>query len=1397
LTVKSKALEINLANYSVDVRIDEKYSILQKIMTRYFGILDRLNTFLKELSHPYKNWSFIVRENRTFCLDYFYLLKEHPDGDQAARIYIDIFLEAINQTISPEVHSDAADNLLLFMQKILKDSEDAFLKFKPVLDYSLDSILEFDKNKFSLFVQSYYQPGTIAEWLLNNNKKSKIEYSAVNRFLKRHLTTSFSYWLSQEDPVEWMNNEAETALDHPKVPSLFEHISHVKIYQWKSDVEKLKDEAFDSMDTLKQLIRFPTYGYFVDTYRNTPNSLYEIYSDKRMGNQNKLFFLFLIMNTPGLITIHEESLRELNRTLTWLIAHGDHKQDQHLIHKTFSIINDQIFKYPVTVLNCVLNVGEAVYRTDNSELINFFIDQLISQGFQSPMIGGVGNDWKIQVNNAHIQNIRTWLKIINNKPQWSSRLISAMIIYLSVCGVFIRDTDLFPRDITLFLNSNIGPIYNLAKQLLRLLPAFFNDIGAEGKLRDISTNMDEIYHRKDALMHFLRKQSHVESSNRIVDFFEAALLFWNTKDIKHLEPFVPPDIIKQINISGSYVNGMHQIVSHLFSREIVHSRDLLSLSDEEIDARIKEVTGVSHNDIERARLAFSFYKLLNSKYNFDYAEFESYISHLNVEAFPDLDKLKEAILESNLRNKTHKLLNYLDRLRLLILSKDNFEIRENIYKKRHFTVDIPSMYGTYHELKFDAMGLSLRVESLVNVLFEELINQIDLNLLTKATFIDIFDLLLLFNRAMKIDGIRSVELDQQLDLLAHSLEIREFSYTQYVDLFKGFTNAVSNIINDHFHNIHESNLSKILSTVPLDQILPKYRSDVSDDRERLAYRISEIFFRDRIATSLGLQQLDIFLSRILAKLFQQSENLSDEQLNQLLNYDHKRIMTIINPKKSKLFGIIDLGNKGLNLIKLQSYGYPIPPGFIVTTEVFRNRNIINTYPPAEENLRDRISKKLSQLETITGKAYGNPKNPLLLSVRSGSSISQPGMMDSFLNVGNNEEIVIGIASKTNNPWFAWDNYRRFLQGYGMSFGLNRDDFDSIMNEFKEKFGKPFKRKFSGDQMRQVALAYKSLICDHGIEIVHSPFEQLYLAVQKVLESWESSRAKSYRRIIGISDDWGTAVTIQAMVFGNLSPQSGSGVFFTHSPRLPGDTMKLWGDFTIGNQGEDVVSGLVKTLPISDIQKKYEIRESDITLETTFPNIYKALNDIAMELIYEKRLTPQEIEFTFESPDAKDLYLLQTRDMAIRDRKKTKSFDINELLKAESYLGHGIGVSGGAISGRIVFDLQDIDGWRKKEPDTVLILVRGDTVPDDIVEISAADGLLTARGGVTSHAALVAHRLEKTCVVGCGNLSCDEKNKTCLFNEVQLKSGDTISMDGQEGSVYKGYIKTGQSIQLYK
>ena len=1387
--VQSKAFEVNIASYYVDVTIDEKYSVLQEVMSKYYGIMEGFNTFLKELSHPYKNWQFIVQEARVYSLDYFHLLKNHPKGPEAARLFVDIFTQAIKAKIDSEVRDNAADNILLFIQKVIKEAEADFKRFKPIIDDAFDRIRNYEGDDFFLFVKSFYQIRKLAQALLNYSTEMNEDCESINQLLVKYYGCIYGYWLNEKDPWEWFKDEADR-IDRPEnLKKVFENISHDKINLYKAELEKITASGgITSEMVLKKLADLPDYNQFLETYREIPQSLVNESRSIDQGNQWRLIFLFHIMNISGLAMIHEETLRDITRTLSWLIAPESHLNIENLIHKTFSILKARNREYPATTLNCILNMGKGVYKTDDSDLVKLFIEYVIDLGFQSPGISGVGNDWQIKVNPAHILNIRTWLELIELNPMWSTRLLSYLIIHLSICGVFIKDIDLFPRDVTRLLNSGIEPVYNLVKQLCSLFPVYFNVIGAEGKLRDISTKIDEISGRRDLLIHFLRKQSHVESSNRIIDFMEAIFNFWETKEKGILEAFVPPNIYTEINTEGRYIDGVHKVITRFKEKGISLPDALITLQEDEIKSIVEGVTGVSKQDLERVNLTITLYKLLDQKYNLNFIEMDNYLAQLQAEAFPDLSKLHDALKESDLIKKIYNLLDYLEELKKIILSEQTYEIKEDIYKKRHIAIDIPSMYGSYRERKFDSLGLTFRIKSLVNVLFEELVDNTGLSLITKATFYQIYRRLNLFYKALQLDGIPSVEIERQLDMLAQSLEARELTFTQYLDIFKGFALAVRNIINDYFNNIHGENLGQILSQIPREEILPKYLPlSGTIDHEKLKHRVSEIFFRDRIAFSLGLQQLDLFLSRILNTLFQQANKLPKDKLHQLLLYDPKRSMTSMDKIPRLVSGIIYLGSKGLNLVKLKNFGMPVPPGFIITTEAFRCREIIDGYSPAKQNFKEQIIHQISDIEKISGKTFGDPKNPLLFSVRSGSAISQPGMMDTFLNVGMNEKIATGIAQQTGNAWFAWDSYRRFLQCYGMASGLERDDFDAVISELKRRAGVQFKKQLTGPQMRKVALTYKSLIINSGIDVIDDSFEQLYFTIKKVFSSWESPKARTYRKIMGISNDWGTAATIQEMVFGNVSQQSGTGIFFTHNPRWSEDSLRLWGDFTIGNQGEDVASGLVNTLPISIIQQDIEMRETDITLESHFAEIYKALKDLANELIHVRGWGPQEMEFTFESPRAEDLFLMQTRDMAIRERKKVLTFDLDDITK-EKLLGHGVGVSGGAMSGRIVFDLKEIEQWKSKEPETSLILVRGDTVPDDIREIYAADGLLTARGGVTSHAAVVAYRLEKTCIVGCGNLVCNEKEKNCRFDNAEFKSGDYLSIDGREGSVYRDLIR---------
>ncbi len=1384
----SKALEVNIACSRVDVTVDRRYLVLEEILTNYEGARKGLKALLEEICHPYRNWAFIVKEARSYALNYFHLLVSHDKAPEAVRIYVDIFLQALESSTEEEVRKNAVDNLLFFIQKILKDSGPELERFLPVLQDKFEKIASYPPEMFGLFASSFYQLNRLAGLYLQHVGRNR-DFSSLNKLLTKYYEFTYFYWLHEADPLEWFSKESGIDASADGVREVFLPISHEQIRSYLSRLEDIKnDHDPSSPETLKEMLSLPGYGQIVSAYKRIPSALANLWKKDGQGRLLKLIFLLQIMSIEGLSSLYEDTLREINRTMGLLISSEDLPVIYKYLDKTFEILRTSSSKYAGIALNCVLNMGRAVYKTDESDLVDFFIQAVVSLGFQAPRITGVGDDWQVRSNPFHIQNIRTWMELIELKPKWSKKLLSSLIICLALTGVFIKDTDLFPRDITRFLDSDFSPVYNLAKQLMRLFPTYFNDIGAEGKLRDISTRIDEVCLRKDPLVHFLRKQSHVESSNQTIALMEGMLEFWRTKKKDTVKAFVPPNIFTQIQEQGPYIDGVHKLLNAVLEREAVNGiQDLLEIDETSIREKLGGIPGTSQIDYDRIELAITFYKLLFQKYHFAFTEMDSYLAQLQAAGIPDLGELRDALTEKSKQKKLGGLLAYLEKLKKIILAPRGFEIKEDIYRKRHFTVDIPSMYGSYHELKFDALGLTFRIESLVNVLFEELIEQLDLEFITRETMSHIYEFLILFDKGLRLEGIESLEVAKQLDLLAHSLKIRGFSSTQFVDIFRGLSLAVSNIVHDYFNNVHQNNLINIISQIPKEDLLPKFRPKDDEDPERFAHRVSEIFLRDRIASSLGLQQMDVFVSRILNTLYEQAQRLPKEKVHKLLSYDPKKALTPLYPVNQNVVDLIHLGNKALNLVRLKGLGLPVPPGFVITTEVFRCRDVVEKYPPARKNLEQQVARELAKIESLTGKYFGNPKNPLLLSVRSGSSISQPGMMNTFLDVGINKEIVQGLVRITGNPWFAWDTYRRFLQSYGMAFGMERDLFDAIISDFKYRLGLPLKREFSGDQMKDVALTYEQLIKDHGIELEVEPFSQLMIAVSKVFDSWNAPKAVTYRRIMGISDDWGTAVTVQAMVFGNYSNKSGSGVFFTHNPRWSGDMLVLWGDYTLGNQGEDVVSGLVKTQPISVKQAEAENRNPEESLERRFPDIFKNLRQWAKELIYERRWSPQEMEFTFEGPTAEDLYILQTRDMVMRERKKVYSFDLAQDGKVE-FLGHGIGVSGGAMTGRAVFSLEEIRYWREKEPGTSLILIRGDTVPDDIKEIYEADGLLTARGGSTSHAAIVAHRLGKTCVVGCANLICMEKERSCSLSGRKVDSGDWISIDGNEGSVYLGLMK---------
>ncbi|MGB9780775.1 pyruvate, phosphate dikinase [Caldanaerobacter sp.] len=493
-----------------------------------------------------------------------------------------------------------------------------------------------------------------------------------------------------------------------------------------------------------------------------------------------------------------------------------------------------------------------------------------------------------------------------------------------------------------------------------------------------------------------------------------------------------------------------------------------------------------------------------------------------------------------------------------------------------------------------------------------------------------------------------------------------------------------------------------------------------------------------------------------------------------------------------------LGGKGANLAEMTRLGLPVPPGFTVTTEACtRYYQDGETIAP---EIVEQIYEYMKKLEEVTGKKFGDPNNPLLVSVRSGARVSMPGMMDTILNLGLNDETVEGLARATNNERFAYDSYRRFIQMFSdVVMGIDKNKFEAILDEIKEKRGAKFDTDLTAEDLKEVVKRFKELYKqEKGEEFPQDPQVQLLEAVKAVFRSWNNPRAIVYRRLNDIPGDWGTAVNVQSMVFGNMGNDSGTGVAFTRNPAT--GEKALFGEFLMNAQGEDVVAGIRTPQPIS-------------TLKETMPEVYNQFVEIAEKL--EKHYKDmQDIEFTIERGK---LYMLQTRSgkrtaqAAIKIAvdlvreglidEKTAVLRVDpkqldqllhptfepEALKAAKPVAKGLPASPGAASGKVYFTADEAVAAAKAGEK--VILVRTETSPDDIEGMASAEGILTTRGGMTSHAAVVARGMGTPCVVGCGDARIDEQAKVMRIGDIVVHEGDYISIDGSTGNVYIGEIKT--------
>lgn len=1351
--IKSQALEANLRiTKNVEVIIPDEHQWFLSLSEKHWGINQRAKEFIFELNHPYSNRSVVIGLLTSISLSDFAFYFGLPERERYGNLMLGIFDQLIREDLSDEYSRQI---IYLYCEFFIKNHQ------------SLESIPELVTRFFRIYEESI-GPKTF-HYLVNIPVVKSCFLIAgqipamqekVFGLAKELALLNIDFWNDTNNPARW------DEMHHHEIGGSCKEL----IAGFNREYGLIRNKIMQTrdLDTEQVLKYIFTFSESIEQLRKCISRFEQV--------SEQIAYLFYLLNLPGAKYNEYYLLLDLNKIIRKFSTDLGETECIRAINELFQIFEKLKNGHLNTLLDTIVILGKEIIATQNEKLIQHLQKKIIRFGFCPPGLNYVSKDLEVKINPLHIKNIRSWLELIEQNPEKMQMLLYALIINLKTGGIFIFDTDLFQKDVTRLLNSEIAGLYKPLKQLLRTFPVYFNEIGAEGLLRTVSTQIDEITHRNDKLIHFLRKQVHTEGNNSHIDITRRIILFWTTGDPVHIREVIPQNIIEQVDVKGEYVQGVHQVISYLCRSTGQDTGGVYDLDPGSLE-KVFENTSFSRNDVTRVKLIIELYQLLKEKYLLDSTDIIKAIRRHNIFTDSETEDFEKSLHEGEAIESLKKIYGFMVRLNEIIFDKQVSEGWENIYYKRHVAFGIPSMYGEYHEPKFEAIGLTFRLEKVASTLVIRIISRINTEYYNARTLNEISEIIGLICEGLRLDGVYDQGFDSNLKMFRYSLTSGSFNIRQYINIFRFMQNSIKEIINKFFIRPY-SDLLEII--VPQQQ---ENRKLSGNKLKTFVLQQSEMFYRDLISSAFLIQVLDNFIGDILTNMRKQSETLSDSEIQNIMTYNPETIISPLYEKTPRLDNQVFLGSKAYYLKKLYLHHFPVPPGFVITTEVFRRLNSILKIPSLTLEIDQAIRKNIAELERLTGKQYGNSQNPLLLSVRSGAAISMPGAMNTFLNVGLNDEITESLSEQDNFGWTSWDCYRRLIQTWGMSNGLQRDDFDNIILAYKEKYKVSQKLEFSPQIMREIAFAYKELLTRHHIDFEQDPYLQIRQAIISVFNSWYSPRAEVYRKNLQIADEWGTAVIVQQMIFGNLHRESGSGVVFTRDPQSTQAAINLNGDFSFLSQGEDIVSGLIKTLPISERQKKTSNYNSPYSLEKIFPRQYEKLREIAQSLIDDLGFSHQEIEFTFETARPEDLYVLQTRDISVQSHTSVMMFDVSE--KKMEKVGCGIGINQSVLNGLVVFDQEDLDSVTQPGEKINAILVRPDTVPDDIELIFSCDGLLTSKGGATSHAAVTAASLGKTCVVNCDNMTVNETEKKCVINGFEFRSFDEIAIDGKTGNVYKG------------
>ena len=1343
---KSSALEANLAQTRLqETKLSDKQQWFLAHAKNYWGVHNRLRDFLKEYNHPYPDYKALFEGLHSISVADVWLFRAGEEMEEALLFITSIYSEILQRDLKDQWVEEYIKTLCKFIATL--GQEDAV----P------DRVIRACFGMLEVCIQDYEEimirnSGLLRTYLGKwGNKPDYSEDACV--LTRRVLLSCCHYWQETSRVEDW----------HESHQRLFHHDYSEKIVFIGNPFFCELEKRIQDAKGWEEISRCLFFNDIANHFRR--------FTDEFFDAAEKIHYLIYLIHVPGMNGLQNHLLFDMNKLLQEVMPALSEQETYVFTDNLFVQFADLKGELTGTILDCQNTIGKEIARGGNPTLISHYIKKLVGFGFIYPGRVRINEDWQTEVNRYHVKNIRIWLDLIRNSPWQYRELLAALIVNLKLGGIFVSDTDLLQRDISNLLNSDIRSVYRQVKQLARIFPVFFREIGAEGKLRDVTTAMDELFQRKDRLIHFLRKQVHSESNNTHIRLTEEIADYWQTGKTERLGLLLPDDVAAIIHADDRHLTSMRQLVVNACAHFSTDARGLLHMEEAKVAKYLDEQLDVPDRDKKKWLYLVQLYHLLLEKYSFESKDIERILAGNTLISADEGKKLETLIQNGEDGAALGVVYKWMTKLKDRILDPEKTEAVEQIYYKRHIAIGIPSMYGQYSEPKFEALGLMYRLERVASKLMVRMVENCRLDYLTTQTFSDVLKVLESFLEGLRLDGVENQSFQSNLEMFRYCLTSQSFTLDQFIDIFRFMAQSVKEIINEYFLRAYDETLSVVVPQI--------VNGSVQDH-----LKITEGFYRETLSSAFLIQELDSFITYLTDRLADISERHSPQIIQDMLTFNPEQLICPFSEPREQLDNQVFMGAKAYYLKKLTGLNFPVPTGTVLTTELFRHRRAVFSLLDMKKRIEEEIRLAVQDIERVSDLEFGSPQRPLLLSVRSGTAVSMPGAMSTFLNVGINENIANCCNDEADEAWMRWDAYRRFLQSWGMSFGVSRDDFDQVMISFKKRYNVEQKILFTWQQMKEMAQAYRQLMEERKIHVIDDPTEQLMYTVRSVMDSWDSRRARSYRKHLRIADEWGTAVIIQKMVMGNRSKRAGSGVFFTHNPRINRPGIHPYGDFTLCSQGEDIVSGLVYPLPISEDQRKDGYAQSDCSLQSAFPLVYEQLLHYARLLIEEYGFNHQEIEFTFESDQPQDLYILQIREQNIHRQKGQSEFSQPPSL--DRLLGRGIGIHGGCLSGRVVFTDEDFARFRHYELKTPLILLRPDTVPDDIPMIFQSDGLLTSRGGVTSHAAVTAAKLGKVCIVNCRDLKVNEIKKEAIINGVTIRAGDYLSLDGNSGSIYKGW-----------